>query len=50
LWEALATHAEHVDALVAGTGRGVGEVLTALTDLELRGLVAQQPGMIFALA
>jgi len=50
LWEALAAHAEHVDALVAGTGYGVGEVLTALTELELRGVVAQRPGMIFALA
>lgn len=50
LWRALAARAEHVDTLVAGTGRGVGDVLTALTELELRGLVAQQPGMIFALA
>ncbi len=50
LWEALVTHAVHVDALVTGTGRDTGAVLTALTDLELRGLVAQQPGMIFALA
>jgi len=50
LWESLAQHATHIDALVAGTGRGTGEVLTALTGLELRGLVAQQPGMIFALA
>ena len=50
LWESLAQQATHIDALVAGTGRGTGEVLTALTGLELRGLVAQQPGMIFALA
>ena len=50
LWEALVIHAVHVDALVTGTGRDTGAVLTALTDLELRGLVAQQPGMMFALA
>lgn len=50
LWEALATDAVHVDSLVAGSGRATGEVLTALTDLELRGLVAQQPGMMFALS
>lgn len=50
LWKALVPHAAHVDALVVGTGRDTGEVLTALTDLELRGLIARQPGMIFALA
>ncbi len=50
LWEALAGRSVHVDALVAGTGREPGDVLTALTDLELRGLIARAPGMIFALA
>ena len=50
LWEALVAHTAHVDALVAGTGRDTAEVLTALTELELRGLVAQRPGMIFVLA
>jgi predicted Rossmann fold nucleotide-binding protein DprA/Smf involved in DNA uptake len=46
----LVARAAHVDALVVSTGRETGDVLTALTDLELRGLVARQPGMIFALA
>ena len=49
LWEAIAAEAAHVDALVSGTGLDVGTVLTALTELELRGLVVQRPGMIFAL-
>jgi DNA processing protein len=39
----------HVDALVRSTGREAGDVLTALTELELRGLVRQQPGMVFEL-
>ena len=39
----------HVDALVSGSGVDVGTVLTALTELEMRGLVVQRPGMIFAL-
>jgi len=53
LWQALAPEARHVDALVAGIGPGlaapVGAVLTALTELELRGLVRQHPGMMFEL-
>ena len=47
LWEALAAESQHVDALVAGAGVDAGEVLTALTELELRGLVRQEPGMVF---
>jgi DNA processing protein len=47
LWEALAAEAKHVDVLVAGAGVEVGEVLTALTELELLGLVRQEPGMVF---
>jgi len=41
-----------VDALVAAVAAGAaatGDVLTALTDLELRGLVHQEPGMVFGL-
>jgi DNA processing protein len=47
LWEALASEQKHVDALVAGAGVDAGAVLTALTELELRGLVRQGPGMRF---
>ena len=47
LWDALAAESQHVDALVAGAGVDAGEVLTALTELELRGLVRQEPGMVF---
>lgn len=49
LWDSLVTQPTHVDTLVAGVGQEVGAVLTALTELELRGLVRQRPGMIFAL-
>jgi DNA processing protein len=49
LWESIAVESAHVDALVSGSGVDVGTVLTALTELELRGLVVQRPGMIFAL-
>ena len=49
LWDSLAAQPTHVDALVAGAGQEVGVVLTALTELELRGLVDQRPGMVFEL-
>ena len=53
LWQALQQEARHIDALVAAVGSGAGtatsDVLTALTDLELRGVVRQQPGMVFGL-
>ena len=53
LWQALQQEARHVDALVAAVGAGVAvataDVLTALTELELRGVVRQQPGMVFGL-
>jgi DNA processing protein len=50
LWDELQTESRHVDALVAAAGTETGAVLTALTELELRGLVRQQPGMRFGLA
>jgi DNA processing protein len=53
LWQALQQEARHVDALVAAVGSGAAvataDVLTALTELELRGVVRQTPGMVFAL-
>ena len=52
LWRALEPEAKHVDALVgavATSGAGTAEVLTALTELELRGVVRQEVGMLFAL-
>jgi DNA processing protein len=49
LWDSLANQPTHVDALVAGAKQEVGQVLTALTELELRGLIDQKPGMIFEL-
>ncbi len=50
LWDMLSAEPRHVDALVAAAGAETGEVLTALTELELRGLVRQQAGMRFGLA
>lgn len=49
LWDSLVTQPTHVDALVVGAGQSVGSVLTALTELEMRGLVNQKPGMMFEL-
>ena len=50
LWDALLAEPRHVDALVAATGTDAAGVLTALTDLELKGMVAQRPGMVFGVA
>ena len=50
LWDALVAEPKHVDVLVATAGGETGAVLTALTELEIRGLVRQQPGMVFVLA
>jgi DNA processing protein len=49
LWESLAIEPRHVDQLVAAARAETGAVLTALTVLEMRGLVRQEPGMRFGL-
>ncbi len=49
LWSRMTTEPQHVDALVASAHTRPAEVLGALTELELRGLVRQGPGMIFGL-
>lgn len=49
LWDAMGPELRHVDALVAAGGGDAGKVLVALTDLEMRGIVRQEPGMRFAL-
>ena len=49
LWDALVTEPKHVDVLVATAGVETCEVLTALTELEMRGVVKQEPGMRFGL-
>jgi len=49
LWSRMTTEPQHVDALVVSTHTRPAEVLGALTELELRGLVRQGPGMIFGL-
>lgn len=49
LWEALASAPAHVDVLGAAAGASSPDVLAALTELELRGLVVQGPGMLFQL-
>jgi len=50
LWSRMTMAPQHVDALVAATQTGAANVLGALTELELRGLVRQGPGMVFGLA
>jgi DNA processing protein len=47
LWVALQPDTKHVDQLVAAAHATTADVLTALTELELRGLVKQEPGMRF---
>lgn len=49
LWSRLTAAPQHVDALVAAARTGAADVLGALTELELRGLVRQTPGMVFGL-
>jgi DNA processing protein len=49
LWDTLRAEPRHVDALVATAGADTGAVLTALTELEMRGVVKQEPGMRFGL-
>jgi len=49
LWSRMTTEPQHVDALVASAHTRPAEVLGALTELELRGLVRQGPGMVFGL-
>src|SRR5439155_1152024 len=49
LWDALASEPKHVDALVAAAHAETSAVLTALTELEMRGLVKQEPGMRFGI-
>jgi DNA processing protein len=50
LWSRLTAEPQHVDALVAAARTGAADVLGALTELELRGLVRAAPGMVFGLA
>jgi DNA processing protein len=50
LWSHLTAEPQHVDALVASARTGAADVLGALTELELRGLVRQTPGMVFGLS
>jgi DNA processing protein len=49
LWASLATAPRHVDDLAGAAAIDSAEVLVALTDLELRGLVRQVAGMRFGL-
>ena len=49
LWDSLGSELKHVDQLVVAGGGDASKVLTALTDLELRGIVRQEAGMRFGL-
>lgn len=50
LWDTLRAEPRHVDVLVASAGAETAAVLTALTELEMRGVVKQEAGMRFGLA
>jgi DNA processing protein len=49
LWNRMKTEPQQIDALVGAAQTPPADVLGALTDLELRGLVRQGPGMVFGL-
>lgn len=49
LWSRMTSEPQHVDALVSAVQTPPADVLGALTELELRGLVRQGPGMVFGL-
>lgn len=49
LWHRMTAEPQQVEALVSAARTPPAEVLGALTELELRGLVRQGPGMVFAL-
>ena len=49
LWSRMTSEPQHVDALVSAAHTPPADVLGALTELELRGLVRQGPGMVFGL-
>jgi DNA processing protein len=49
LWDALGVELQHVDQLVVAGGGDASKVLTALTDLEMRGIIRQEAGMRFGL-
>ena len=49
LWNRMTLEPQHVDALVSFAQTPPADVLGALTELELRGLVRQGPGMVFGL-
>lgn len=50
LWNTLTPAPCHVDGMAETIGAPAADILTALTELELRGLIRQQAGMMFALA
>ena len=49
LWNRLTTEPQQVEALVGAVQTSPADVLSALTELELRGLVRHGPGMVFGL-
>ncbi len=50
VWETLAAGRLHVDAIIAQTGLRAPEVLSALTMMEVKGLVEAEPGKYFSRA
>ena len=50
LWDSLARSSQHVDVLAEAASARSADVLTALTEMELRGLVTSRGAMIFELS
>ena len=48
VYETLSPYPEHIDAIVRKTNIEAGKLLSCLLQLELKGMVQQLPGMLFA--
>ncbi|MBI5970937.1 MAG: DNA-protecting protein DprA [Deltaproteobacteria bacterium] len=47
IWDSLKDAPAHIDAVISATGLSAPAAIALLLDMELRGLVAQRPGMCF---
>ncbi len=47
IWDLLSDGSQHVDQIVRQTGIGISPLLSLLLEMELKGLIKQQPGKYF---